>query len=271
MFFQHNSYRELLKESIESNKAIDKKFNRQKFALSIGVQKSYLSKVLNGGADLSFDQLYLAGNHFSWSREKKEFANLLLSYSRSGNEVRKKYLLEKIKECKSKNTKLSKHLKGEVEISERLKEYFLSPEIQLVFIGLSLKKYQRNISQLALDLAIAPSKFSSYLKKLAELDLIEFEKNKNVKVLVKNIHLPKSSEYYEIWHILLRQYMHSKSFDRSEYGYSFSALFSADDKTFTWLKSEIVKLLKKCQKQVGVATEKEIHYLNVDLNKVTEA
>ncbi len=97
-----------VKSSLERGKLIDSTLTAQQAAEASGVQKSYLSKVLNERADLNADQLYLAGQFFQWTEEQMEYALLLLEFDRSTVQIRKKLLRGKIEQIQQKHAEIKK-------------------------------------------------------------------------------------------------------------------------------------------------------------------
>ena len=53
--YRHLDYRIILRKLIEERRKQDAKFKQEILAEASGIQKTYLSKVLNGSADLNSD------------------------------------------------------------------------------------------------------------------------------------------------------------------------------------------------------------------------
>ena len=74
--YSYKDYRKYLKDAIQSRKKATQSINFSRIAEDIGIQRSYLSQVLNDKGNLNSDQLYLIGKKLRL--EKKEIEYLLL-------------------------------------------------------------------------------------------------------------------------------------------------------------------------------------------------
>jgi len=101
--YLENDYRSALRKALESRKKTDPKATYQNLAQAMRVQKSYLSKVLNQGAELSSDQLHLASKYLEFSEQQESYIELLLQHSRSVIPDRRTQILSKIQKIQAKN------------------------------------------------------------------------------------------------------------------------------------------------------------------------
>lgn len=94
--FRHLDYKKLISDLVDSRKKSDSKYSYAKLAEAIRVQKTYISQVVRGGAQLNSDQAYLAARFFDLSEEETEYLRLLVEWDRTQVQERKKSLLAKI-------------------------------------------------------------------------------------------------------------------------------------------------------------------------------
>ena len=136
------SYKEILRDGIlrpdrMPNKqnlihAKGSKLTFQKMAEFCGVQKTYLSKVINHDAHLSTDQLYLALMYLGLEEDAREYSFLLYELERTQVNERRELFRKKIREIRNEKLKTEAHidLKADVVSDEKLAPYFLDPLFQ---------------------------------------------------------------------------------------------------------------------------------------------
>lgn len=266
-FFTCQSYRELIKSSLEQGKLFDPTLTAQRLAEAVGIQKSYLSKVLNERADFNSDQLYLIGDFFQWTEEQMKFALLLLEFDRSSVQTRKKLLREEIEKIQHKHVQIKEVISAPSLDShqEFFHEYYLNPWVQIVHIGLSIPRYATNIQLLAEDLHLPESMVGEAVKLLLKRNILREINGKGLEIIIQQIHLSKDSLVFKAWQTQIRlialQRLQSAP---QKTDYSFNVVFSADEPTRKKLQAEILALLKKAEAQVQDAAEKDIFFLGLD-------
>ncbi len=266
-FFIYQSYRELIKSGLEQGKRFDSTLTAQRLGEAAGIQKSYLSKVLNERADFNSDQLYSIGQVFQWTEEQMEYALILLEFERSSVSQRKKALRGKIEEIQQRHSEINKVIRAPSLGSnqESCHEYYLNPWVQIVHIGLSIPRYAANIQLLAKDIQVAESLVLEALRLLLKRNIVREVKGKGFEVVVQQIHLSNDSVVFKAWQTQLRlmALQRLQSAPRKT-DYRFSVVFSADEAARKKLQTEILTLLKKAEEQVRDAPEKDIFFLGLD-------
>ena len=112
--FTTQDYKTALREKVtERKKWAPSNFNFQKLAEFAGIQKTYLSKVLNGDAHLSSDQLYSCMEFLDIDPKESEYIELLHNYARSHLPKRRESLLKQIQVVQHQNLKTEAHLEAE--------------------------------------------------------------------------------------------------------------------------------------------------------------
>lgn len=269
MNFQDINYRNHITNFVETKKARGEKYSFQLLAQKIGIQKPYLSKVLAGNANLSSDQLYLLINEMELNEEEEKFFWLIWEHERSGLKARKDKLKEEIKTIQRNNLKSEKHLKVEssetISIDE-MSEYYLNPLNQIIHISLGLKQYQSNYQNLIHDLSISLEQLNKSLSTLERLGLIEW--GEKIKLLKRNIHLPRESHLFWSWKTQLNLLGLSKCQQlTTDDTYNFSVVFSCTEKAKSEIQAEYFKFINKVQSIVSDSKGKHVFQLNYDLFK----
>ncbi|MBI2519968.1 MAG: TIGR02147 family protein [Bdellovibrio sp.] len=265
--FMESEYRKIIKTIVETKKQVDKKFNYQKMAESMGIQKAYLSQVLQGTRDFSQDQLYRAAQFLRLTEPEYEYMKLLLEYSRSALAERKQKLQKEISEIQSQNLKTEKSvdLKKIEVIAEKGATYYLDPLNQIVHMALDIPRFRKNISDLAKALELSDVRVKKTLSTLQEIGIIEI-KNNEIKVLTHNIHLPKDSPIFWPWKTALSAMSNYRIRNLEENStYNFSVVFAADEETKTKLQAMFLNFLKDARPLVEKAKSKEVFQMNFDL------
>lgn len=266
-FFTNSDYRKLIQYLIEREKSKGVECTFSKLADAIRIQKPYMSKIMNGMADLSEDQLHLLCEYFSIDGEEKDYFELLLKFSKSALRERKDTLKKQILKIQSIKLDLKNNIEAE-KISDHnplFNEYFLDPHMQIVHVALNIKRFQ-NIDKLSQTLQISKNKISEILKKLENLKLIEF-KNNRYHVTNQSLHLPKESNLFHPQQSLIRiksiEQQQAKSIDSGNY--SFSVTFSCDETGRKKIQEDFIKYLKSVQKTVQSSGTEEVFQINFDL------
>jgi len=265
--FSATCYRRILKALVDERKQVDSKINFQQAASYARMPKSYLSKVVNGKADLHSDQLYLICEFFELNQKEQAYMALLLEHARTAIAKRKAVLAQQIKLVREQNFQSKEYiLPATVELGEEsLAAYYLDPLNQIIHICLSIPRYQRDLSLLAADLNQSPARILSAANKLEQMGMIERSKA-GIKPLKRYIHLPKASVVYKPWRNQLKL-LTANRLDRlaDDQSYSVAAVFSATEAARRKVLEILQAAIKDIEGTVVKAEQEEVYQLNVDL------
>ena len=266
--FEEIDYRKTISKLVMEKKQLDSRVNFQRLAEAMRVQKSYLSNVLKGRAELSSDQLFLASEYLALDSEQRHYLTLLLEYGRSGLQIRKAGLLEEIKAIQKNKRESKAHLKAEKisPMSEDLTMYYLDPMNQLIHVALTIKRYQRDLSLLAHDLEIKTVRVQRIVTFLEKMGILERHPGKPIRLNLEHIHLPRENAIFPAWRNQLRQLSLGRLLKLdSDEAYSFSVTFSANEDTFELVRGKFLKLLREIEGPVGQASAEGLYHLAFDL------
>ncbi len=265
--YRYLDYRLAIQEIFEKHKMVDRTLTYQRVAESMHLQKSYLSQVLKGRADLNQDQLFLFCRFFQINSEESDYLQLLLEHSRSGLKDRRQKLNEKINQARKEHQKSERHISSNLMSTSQTaaNEYYMDCLNQLIHVALSIEKNRRRLDLLAPSLQISQKRVSDALATLQRLGFIEISKD-GVQVLINNLHLPKDSPMYPLWQSQMRTLVqaHAAQRDRAK-SYNFSVFFSADEETRSHIHEQFLDLLAKIQPKVKESPAKGLYQMNFDL------
>lgn len=197
--YQHTDYRKALREILNARKRLDSSINFANYATVIGVQKTFVSKVLGGHAHLSDDQFYLTVDYLNFTDDEAHYFRLLYDYARTGLHARKKAITAKIHKRQEEQRQLKIHTAAEMqkpEQSEELGAYYLDPMNLIVHAHLGVTKFTHNSSLIAGVLDIPMTQLAAILERLKALKIIDFGKvGGKVTVLKHALHLDIESIY----------------------------------------------------------------------------
>ncbi len=270
--FSSSNYREILKETVEERKRIDRSYTFQRLAEEIHVQKPYLSKVLKGDAHLSTDQLFMAARALGLTEEETHYLDLLLELARTGLPDRRKKLQKAVSAIQEANLKSEKSLANRPVLAteEGIIEYYLQPIHQVVHICLSIDRYRANPTLLATELGLHPQMLLPVLDNLERMGLVKREGEK-MRVQVRNIHLPRDSAAYVAWRnqVRLLALQRLQALPR-EKAYGFSMAFSANQETYKKVQSRFLEFLREIDPWIEKAPPEQAFQVNFDLFPWTE-
>lgn len=268
MIFEAENYKSLIRDLLEDKKfAHGKRFSYQNLANACGVQKTYLSKVLNHSAHLTSDQLFLATEYLELGKEQSRFLFLLHEYERTKIHNRKKNIHEKIEELRSRNYSTQNYISAQSEAAEikDFTEYHLNPIFQIVHMFLTISSYAAEIRRISGKLGLSMEVIQKTVDGLAQLGIVVWEEDKWV-VKKDSIHLAANSKIFGAY----RKLNSLKTQDQlerlpEEKKYSFSVIFSTSPKVRREIQDAFFSFLKTVQTRVKKSEEEHVYQMNFDL------
>ena len=267
--YECDDYKQALKLLTEDRKLKRKAVTYEAMAQHCGIQKTYLSKVLNKEGNLSHDQLFLAAEFLKLSAFETNFLENLYWVNVTQVASRKiKYDLA-VENARKEILKSENSIKTDGEILHQLliEKYYLDPYYQLIHIFLTIDSYSKNPQDIVKKLGLPQTKFENYLGDLSDWKIIEF-KNGTYKVLKNNLHLPKDSDLNTTFRNSTRLASQNKMnvVEQDDF-YSFTAIISCDEKTKEKIQKKFLEFLKNCQSEVIKSTSEGVYQINFDLLK----
>ncbi len=261
-------YRIILRDRIlEKKEQVSREFTYQNLAQACRIQKTYLTKVFKGEAHLSDDQLFLACEYLGFDREGYQEMTLLHAYERSGQVKRRQMLAKEIVAHQKKSQRSNAHIGAKTSAisSEFLTQYYLTPDMQLIHMFLTIDRYARNIDLIGEQLNLSLDRVIELVRVLEAAGIVDLEEG-CYHVKESRIHLEPESVAYEPYRILqklrsLEQLRKLPVEDR----YSFNVVFSADQATRRTIHQKFLHFLGDIEKDVVNAPAQEVFQMSFDL------
>ena len=269
-FFRYFDFREIVKELVAERKSVEPHFNFSRLAQILGVQKTYLSKVMAGNASLSSDQIYTLAEYFALTKEEHEYLTLLTEYERTGLAKRKQILEKKISAIQSahRNTKKNLQAKFQGENSnDPMADYYLDPFMTVAHLCLTLPQYAGDSRKVAQRLKFSEAYAKKIFGKLEELKINQpLTTPHHYRVVEDHLQLSSDSPLCTPYQALFRlASAHHLMKIPTDERFAFSVTFSADEKTKKIVHEAFLKFLREIEPQVKAAPIDEVYQLNFDL------
>lgn len=264
------SYKTLLREELELRRAtLGNRVTFERMAKACGVQKTYLSRVLNtDGAHLSQDQLFQACLYLGLTKDERRFAGLLLEHERATVNKRRDDLAAEIDAIRKKRSRSESYLRETPTAAGAVGSpaYFLDPEAILVHVFMTTETFAGDVQEIQRRLNLSDVRLSAILAQLQQNGLIGLDDAGCYRVLVDRLHLPSDAEIYPAYRVMQRL----KTVERlrqldSDHAYSFSAVFTADEATRQVIKDKLLRLLGEIEPAASSAPARDVFQLNLDL------
>lgn len=268
--FSFEDYKSALREIMkERQRQFGSRFTFEKMANACGIQKTYLSRVLNSTAHLSADQLFTACEFLKLNPEEIDFLILLREHENSQNPKRLGILKNQILNIRKKFLRTESVLTGKtVDAQTQTQwEYYTDVDIQLSHIFLTIPAYVKQPELIGKKLGLSGDRIQEILLKLKSWNLIEFKEDACI-VREFSQHLPEDSPIFTPYGILNRMKSIEKmraNDDKSKSDYFFSVTFSASEETRLKFKKKILDLIKSFQSEVINSPSQEVYQFNLDL------
>ena len=272
-FFKSLNHRKILQELIaEAPITKNRRMNFSVLAEALGIQKTYVSRIMVGDACWSADQVFLIAELFGLNEERTEYFSLLTEIERTGLEKRRLQLQGRMKELRRKHLRTEKSVQESTKIVDSgtaaRSAYFADPYHSLVHVYLSIPKYQKHLKKLADELGVTLPYLKTLLHGLEELGVLNYNVSRDeVTLRESRIHSPGGSAevfaHQQIFRALAIDRMHRCPSDRRN---SFNVVFSGDPHLQESVWAEFLEFLKKAETLTrGSQSAKEIFYLQFDL------
>ncbi len=256
---------------LERQQQFGSRFTFEKMALACGIQKTYLSKVLNSSAQLNPDQLFAACEYLKLNPGEIEFILLLRESEIAINTKRAGLLKEKIAKSRSDNLKTESAIQvtKEGSVDNNKWEYYTDVDLQLVHMFMIIPSYAKAPNQICQKIGINTIRLQAILLKLQNWQIVQFQDG-IYHVTDPKLHLAEDSPVFLAFGILNRVKTIEKiRLTKTDKGddYFFSVIFSASKKLQGKFKRKILDVLKELQSEVIDSKSEEIYQLNIDFFK----
>ncbi len=268
--YRFTDYRVIIEKLISLAKSKSKDFTLTKLASVIGIQATYLSKVLKGKAEFNSDQMHLLCDFFELNKSESHYMNLLLEYNRTALKNRQKALKSEIEEIQKASLSTKKYLKArfvEGTVNDDELKYYLEPYSLVVHCYLMIDKYRHNPELILSSLQISDEQLGSILHNLVKIGVVKKSAdNTSYEVLENHRQLSGDSPIVNSYQQLIRQISLLQSGKVSQDNkFIFSTTIAADERTKVAIKEEFMNFLKKIEPLIKEAPYEDVYQINFDL------
>lgn len=270
--YQSESYRELIKDRLRSLKTKKTSWTFKKIAEHLGLQATYLSKVMNSkNFHLSEDSLYGICKVLRFHPKEIDYILLLRSMETAQNLDRKREIKVKVERLRSEQELDVDVRKSSSEVFSNELEYLLDPICVLLHVSLMSENLRKDVRQLGAKLGLKTQQLKAYLKTLERNNLIKLDPHDSwvvLKVETWRTHFHRDHPLVRVSQNLLRQQSLSRlsQIDEEE-KHSLNFTFTFDSDGFEALKKEFQSFLKKAESLSKISRHTEVYQMNFDLFK----
>jgi DNA-binding Xre family transcriptional regulator len=269
--FANDLYKESITLRLKELQIHKKSLSLRKLANIVGIQYTYLSKVMNSKSiHLNEDDLYVLCMYLEFFPDEIDFILLQRSYETSAQGERKRILYNKIEKLKRERS-LNADVKSVPSSSSIIKEmeYLFNPLCILIHVGLSSKKIRADTRQFCSKLGISAQQLKNILKILERNDLIRLSDDDPflvTEVLQKRSHFSKEHPLTRVHQNLMKIELLQRLQHISESEkHSFLATFTMDQEGFKQIKDEFQLFLKKAEQISAKSLHDGVYQLSFDL------
>ncbi len=267
--FDETDYRSILRARVRELGKTRKGFNLRRIAEKVGIQYTYLSRLLNDGKyHLNEDQLFLIGENLQFFPEEMRYLSLLRAHASSSVKARKEILWAEIERLRTTN-----ELEAPVQnpssskINKEL-AYLLDPMCIIVHSSLEISAIQKNPKLLCGKLDMSLEKLRAILRSLEQVGFIELGADG---ISIQKLKTPDT--HYGVDHPVMRSHQNllrllsaaqvMKLAEESRH--NFMVTFTADEKAFEEIRKAFKDFIKRIERLVSPAKNELTYQLNFDL------
>jgi uncharacterized protein (TIGR02147 family) len=245
--FIFNTYKEFLRAYIEEHK---QKGLISRLANDCGCDRTYLSQVLNGKADLTPDHMTQMCDRLGFGEVDSRYLLLLLLRDRSSSPTARKSFALKLETLKRQNAVLTKKILSREKpagVTEKMRTLYYSSWLYgAVHILTSVPEYQ-TVYALSQKLQVSPHAMTKLLKELLEMGVVKREGERYLHQGA-DIYLPRNSPQSHAHHLNWRLRAVERAMLAEDVHYTVS--FSVSREDVDKLRDQVLKLIEEQRKVV---------------------
>ncbi|MGE3610448.1 MAG: TIGR02147 family protein [Bacteriovoracaceae bacterium] len=260
--FEYESYKLYITERIENSPGKGRGI-KLKMSQYLNCQTAYISQVLNGETNFSFEQAAKLNIFFDHDKEESRYFQLLVHLKRAGNQELKDFLKSEMREILDKRLDLKHRLNVEGHLKSSDQQiYYSSWLYACVHMMSSVPELQTPLA-MARHLNISKDKIMEVVTFLEETGLI-VKKGSHYELGVTRIHLPKESPLIQRHHMNWRmQAIHAIDINDPK-DLHYSTLFSVSHQDIPKIKEVLIKAIEECREIVRESKEEKIQSICID-------
>jgi len=262
--FSYDDYKDFIRDRV---KHVNKWGSLTSFANRVGIQRSYLSRVIHSGVQITPDQAYEISRHWDLSDREREYFMTLVDLARAGTKSYKDHLVDKLQALRKKHEDLSRIVpRRPPDMSSYGNLYYSQWFWSAVHIIVSIQKYQTP-SAIASRLGLPESLVEATLNQLADFGLISC-KSKKWHYSSGEIHVPRQSPFVSLHHHHWRSRAVLDSYDSENDSLHYTSVQAISREAFVKIKDLLVSTIEKEEALAGPSRSEELTCFAVDFFRV---
>lgn len=272
LIFDHNDYKQILKERTKDLKKTKAKYSLQYLAQALDIQYTFLSKVLNSDMHhLSEDQVFVAGYALEFLDDEVDYLLLLRSHQATQNKTRRNFIFQKISAIQKRHGLSLKTAEPTSNQMVQDMRYLMDYQALVVHAALSIKSIQKNPFALASLMGLDLPRLKEILVLLDQLGRIEYDpKTHEVKKLIHpRMHFGKDHPLTRMHQLIMKTALNQLSFSKNEdKKENFFITFTTDHEGFEKIKKQIKHFTSEVQKITFDHKHSGVYHMNLDFLEV---
>lgn len=239
----------------------------RRMAEAAGCQRSYLSQVVHGNAQLTPDHAHKLSVYFRLSARERDYFFVLLEHARAASAEYRQHLEERLKALKDEHENLSSRIERPIiESAPEQVRYFSSWHWSAIHLLTSIPQFQ-NASSIARKLFLPESFVLEILESLAERGLVKHEGNL-WKYFSGETHLSRNSPLVALHHSNWRQRALLEAQMHPDKGIHYTQVQSMSREVYEKIREKIFKFIEQSVAEAGPSKEEELIAITLDCFKV---
>ena len=272
LIFNFLDYKLVIKERTKDLKKTKPKYTLQYLSEILGIQYTFLSKILNSSSHhLNEDQVHIIGHTLEFLHDEIDYLILLRSYQSTLNPERKQYLYQKISNLQ-KNHILSVNAEtiNQNHFNDDI-SYLMDYHALVIHVALWIKPIQKKPEMLCQLLGMDFSKIKKILILLDRLGRITFDQKTNEIKNLQNtrIHFGKDHPLTRTHQLIMKTFLNQLSFTKDEdKKENLFMTFTTDKVGFEKMKEKIKEFTSEIQKISFDNSHQGVYQMNIDFLEI---
>lgn len=264
--YEYTDYKPYLIDKIQDSPGKGRGL-KLKMAQHLNCQNTFVSQVLNGEANFSFEQGILLNTFFELDREEGKYFLLLIHHARAGSDELKKFYKAELDNMVLAQTDLKKRTNVKNTLREKDQDiYYSNWYYSAIHILVTIKEFQ-TLQSISKRVNLSRDKTQEILTFLTDKGLITKTGNQ-YGIGVTRIHLPKDSAHIQKHHTNWRLRALS-SIDLNEpSSLHFSNVVSIAEKDIIRIRELFIQSIAEARSIVKTSPEEKLCSICVDFFEV---
>jgi uncharacterized protein (TIGR02147 family) len=264
--FSYLDYKTYLRDLVREQRGV--RGYQTLLAEAAGCQRAFISQVLGGSANLTFDHAAGLSKFWNLQMSETEYFFELLQLARAGTSALRTHVRERLERLRAQHSEISTKMKS-VELADEQQKtrYYSSWVYAAVHVLSSIPAYQKDMA-IAQRLSLPIALVRKTLSELVEMKLLNTKAGRWWPT-ERNLFLPRHSQmvavHHSSWHMRALADIHEQPGEESLHYSTLHALSLSDIEKF---KEMILEFLKETKTLVEPSPEEEIVCFMLDFFKL---